>query len=198
MKDELGTRRIGPFVVAGAIVLIVCSAVAALPDPYIGQLMRGRLLDGDQAGWAYRLLVLFASIEIVYAGYRVFRIEAVAAVRGEARRGATRGGATLTGARLISSMSRTAAVLVTFTLVYGLASIWLTGQRGGFWLFPVLAVAQLAWYYRAIGEVARWEQHQQPAPAKTDPQPWPPPLVDHCPPIARGLTKVERPAPSGR
>ena len=191
MRDDLGTRRIGPFVVAGAVVLIVCSAVAALPDPYLRQLMRGRLLDGDQAGWAYRLLVLFASIEIVYAGYRVFRVEAVAAVRGEARRGSA-----LTGAGLISSMSRTAAVLVTFTLLYGLASIWLTGQRGGFWLFPVLAVAQLAWYYRAIGDIGRWEQHQQPTPATTDPQPWPPPLPDYCPPIARGLTKVERVSPT--
>lgn len=187
MRD-LGARRTGPFVVAGAVILIICSVVVGLPDPLLTRLMRDRILDGDQAGWAYRLLVLFALIEIVYGGYRVFRLEYASVSR------ATDGRlAPLSSERFISSLSRTAVLFVTITLLYGLASIWLTAQRGGFWLFPVLAVAQLAWYYRSIGEIAAWEG-RQPAVTHTEgkPQPWPRAVPDYCPPITRGLIKLER------
>jgi hypothetical protein len=46
--------------------------------------------------------------------------------------------------------------MVVLTLVYGVATFYVTGQRGGFWLFAVLAVLQAAWYYRQVGQVAKW------------------------------------------
>ena len=183
---SLEGRRTGPFLVAGLVIALICSAVAALPDSLLVRLMRDRILDGDQAGWAYRLLVFFASLEIIYAGYRVFRVERVEIARRQDPRTAA-----LSSEALITSLARTAALLVTFTLVYGLTSVWLTGQRGGFWLFPLLAIAQLAWYFRSLGEIARWEG-RQPAPPEWRPEPWPRAMPDYCPPIARGLRRIER------
>ena len=188
MVRDLGGRRTGPFTVAGTIILVVSALVAGLPDSLLTQLMRDRILDGDQAGWAYRLLVLFALIEFVYGGYRVFRLEQASTSRIEDGRTAA-----LSSERYISSLARTAALFVAFTVLYGLASIWLTGQRGGFWLFPLLAVAQLAWYYRSIGEIAVWEgRHRSVTPAHPGPEPWPRLLPGYCPPITRGLTRRDR------
>ena len=171
---------------AALIIIVTCSVVAALPDSFLVHLMRGRILDGDQAGWAYRLLVFFAALEIGYAGYRVFRIEPVEIARRKDPRAAA-----LSSEAMVTSLARTAALLVTFTLLYGLTSIWLTGQRGGFWLFPILAVAQLAWHFRSIGEIARWEG-RRPAPAQRRPEAWPRAVPDYCPPIARGLRPLHR------
>jgi hypothetical protein len=181
-------RRRGPFIVLGVAFIIVCVAVLALPDPFLRNLERNGPLDNAQAGWAYRLLAFFAVAQLAYAGWSVFRIERLEEARARDARLAA-----MSKADLVSSLAQTAAALVFFTIVYGLASIAVTGQRGGFWLFPVLAVAQSGWYYREIGQIAAWDALQVGG-DRDRPEPWHREPPDYTPPIARGLIPVE-PAP---
>jgi hypothetical protein len=161
--------------------------VIAIPDSLLAQLERNRPFTNAQAGWAYRLLAFFAIGQLIYAGYSIFRIERVAEARERDPRFAA-----LTKPQVISSLARNAAALVTFTIVYGIASIIITGQRGGFWLFPVLAIAQGAWYYREIGQIASWKALQaDPDPTAPQHGAWRSEAPDYCPPIARGLTALD-------
>ncbi len=185
--EQLAARRRGPFIVAAALAAVICAMVIALPDSFLSQLERNRTFTDAQAGWAYRLLAFFASGQLIYAGYSIFRIERVSEARERDPRFAA-----LPKAKVISSLARTAAALVIFTIVYGLASILLTGLRGGFWLFPMLAIAQGAWYYREVGQVASWTALETDT-GTTDPQhgAWRQEAADYCPPIARGLKVLD-------
>jgi hypothetical protein len=185
MQDLLDRRR-GPFIVTTAIFIAVCVVVIAIPDSVLAQLKNNRPLTDRQAGWAYRLLAFFAIIQVIYTGMSVFRVERIAALREKDERFAR-----MSKPAVISSLSRNAAALVCFTLIYGLASLVLTAQRGGFWLFPLLAVAQGAWYYREIGEIARWKAFQPDVTTMARSTGWNPGDPAYCPPIARGLTPLE-------
>ena len=189
--EELARRRRGPFIVVSAVFVAICVVVIAIPDSVLANLHSNRPLTDGQAGWAYRLLAIFAVSQIVYTGMSVFRIERIAKLRESDERFAA-----MSKPAVISSLSRTGASLVFFTLVYGIASIVLTAQRGGWWLFPSLAVAQGAWYYREIGQIAGWDSLQVAQVSVEHPQKWSDGGPDYCPPIARGLTPVERPAPA--
>lgn len=182
--EDAAARRRGPFLAAGVAFIIVCIAVLALPDPFLRNIERNGPLDNVQAGWAYRLLALFAAAQLAYAGWSIFRIERLEDARSRDARLAG-----LSKPEVVTSLARTAAALVLFTLVYGLASIAVTGQRGGFWLFPVFAIAQAAWYYREIGQIASWDALQV---GQDRPEPWHREPPDYTPPTARGLVPIER------
>lgn len=171
-----------------ALFFAICVVVIAIPDPVLAQLEDRRPLTDAQAGWAYRLLAFFAIGQIVYTGMVVFRIERIQHLRETDERFAR-----LPKPDVISSLARNAAALVFFTLVYGVAALLLTAQRGGFWLFPLLAVAQAAWYYREIGQVAQWKAFQPEVAAGEGDTGWSTGGPDYCPPIARGLKPLESP-----
>ena len=184
--EDLAKRRRGPFIVVAALFFAICVVVIAIPDPVLAQLENNRPLTDAQAGWAYRLLAFFAIGQIVYTGMAVFRIERVERIRDTDERFAK-----LSKPEVISSLARNAAALVFFTLIYGIASLLLTAQRGGFWLFPLLAIAQGAWYYREIGQVAQWKAFQPDVVTEGVDTGWSSGGPDYCPPIARGLRPVE-------
>ena len=185
--EELASHRRGPFVILAALFVTICVVVIAVPDSVLAQIERNRPLTDSQAGWAYRLLAFFALGQIVYTGMSVFRIDRLQQLRERDERFAK-----LPKAKVISSVARNAAALVSFTLVYGVASIALTGQRGGFWLFPVLAIAQGAWYYREIGQIAAWKSFQpDPVSRPSDEGAWTGTDASYCPPLTRGLTRLE-------
>lgn len=165
----------------------ICIVVIAIPDSVLAQLKSNRPFTDAQAGWAYRLLALFAIGQIVYTGMSVFRIDRI-----DRLRETDDSFARLSKPAVISSLARNAAALVFFTLVYGIASLVLTAQRGGFWLFPLLAIAQGAWYYREIGQISEWKAFQ-PDIVGTDVADtgWTTGGPDYCPPLARGLTPLE-------
>ncbi|HEV3473419.1 MAG TPA: hypothetical protein VG408_09515 [Actinomycetota bacterium] len=186
--EELLKRRVPPYVALTTFGIIVCAVVIQIPDSFLTQLERNRPLTDAQAGWAYRLIAFFAIVQIVYGGFSVFRIERVQAANAR-----DRALASMTPERMVTSLSRTAAGMVVLTLTYGLATIAITGLRGGFWLFPLLCVAQAGWYYREIGQIAGWRA-RQPALMDTGPDrgPWKSPGPGHVPALARGMRIVER------
>ena len=191
--EDLAARRRGPFIAAAGLIVVICAAAISLPDSFLAQLENEGPFSSEQAGWGYRLLALFAIGQLVYAGYRIFRIERVSDARERDPRFAA-----LSKPAVISSLARNAAALVVFTIVYGIASILITGQLGGFWLFPMLAVAQGAWYYRELGQIASWTA------LETDPDrvaaqhgAWPRDRPDYCPAIARALELLDT-APAAR
>lgn len=191
--EELLNRRRGPFTVVAALFVAICIVVIAIPDSVLALLANNRPLTLAQAGWAYRILAFFAIGQVVYTGMSVFRIERLDALREKDDRFAR-----LSKPAVISSLSRNAAALVFFTLVYGIASLILTAQRGGFWLFPALAVAQGAWYYREIGQVARWKAFQPETSGDASMSTaWSAGGRDYCPPLARGLRPLEGAAKTG-
>ncbi|MEA2451331.1 MAG: hypothetical protein QOG04_41 [Actinomycetota bacterium] len=185
--EALANRRRGPFIVIAALFVAICIVVISVPDSVLALIERNRPLTSAQAGWAYRLLAFFAIIQIVYTGMSVFRIERLESLREKDDRFAK-----LPKPKVISSLARNAAALVSFTLIYGIASMLLTGQRGGFWLFPLLAVAQAAWYYREIGQIADWKAFQADETQNdSDHGRWISTQADYCPPLTRGLTPLE-------
>ena len=182
--DSLLARRRGPFAVALVAVVVVCIVVIALPESLFEQVERNRPLTDAQAGWAYRLIALVALVQAGYGGFAVFRIDRVDAIRARDPKFATK-----PHTEVIASMARTAAGMVLLTLVYGLATMAITGLRGGFWLFPLIAVAQAAWYYREIGQVAHWATFQPPAAIQdADRGAWSGHWPGHVPALARGMT----------
>lgn len=185
--EELLKRRVPPYVALGIVALLVCAIVIQIPESFLIQLERNRPLTDAQAGWAYRLIAFFAIAQILYGGFSVFRIERVQVAREHDPTLAH-----MTPERVVTSLSRNAAGMVLLTIVYGLATIAITGLRGGFWLFPLLASAQGAWYYREIGQIARWGSFQ-PLEVATDPDrgAWHPPGSGHVPALARGMRVVE-------
>ncbi|HET7481980.1 MAG TPA: hypothetical protein VFK89_03895 [Actinomycetota bacterium] len=189
---ELYERRRPPLIFAGAVLLIVCVAIARLPGSLVDSMERTRALESAAAaGWAYRLMALVAVVQALYGGFVIFRIEQVRRTRERDPRVGAMG-----KPRVITWLSRTAATMVCLTLVYGIAAFVVTGQRGGFWLFPMICVAQGAWYFREIGTIARWLGFQPAADSGPATAVWQREGPDYCPPIARGLVPLGRePAP---
>ena len=92
--------------------------------------------------------------------------------------------------RLLGSIARNAAGMIFLTFVYGLAAFLVTGQRGGYWLFAVLFLAQGASYYRQVGDIGRWLAFQPEVVAQPSSAVWIREPDDYCPPLARSLTPV--------
>lgn len=181
--DDLSARRRWPFLLFGAVGVVACVVVAALPDNLVTQMERNRAFDSGQAGWAYRLLVLFAVAAAAYTMFKAITIESVR--RSQERDERARA---LSPERVVDSVSQNAAALPLLTIVYGVASLIFTGQRGGFWLFPLIALGQGAWHYRSVGEIARWLSFQpEPEPEEEVSTEWKREPPDYCPPLARGL-----------
>lgn len=186
--QELNERRWTPFVAAAAIVAVVSVAMARLPDSLVNTIERNRFLESSSsAGWAYRLLAFFAIVQALYGGFFVLSIDHVKKARVEDPKVAA-----MTRARVVTVLSRNAAGMVFLTLVYGLAAFGVTGQLGGFWLFPLLCLFQGAWYFREIGAVIRWLGFQPDTALEVTPDAvWERELSDYTPPIARSLTPID-------
>ena len=183
---DLYERRWPSFIFAGAVLLIVSVAVARLPDSLVDSMERNRALSSSGAGWAYRLLAFVAVLQLLYGGFVVFRPDQLRKTRDNSPKVAA-----MDHPRVISYLSRTAATLTLLTLVYGIATLVVTGQRGGFWLFPLLCLAQAGWYFREIGGIARWLMFQPIHESSPSDAVWKREGPDYCPPLARGLTPLE-------
>jgi hypothetical protein len=180
-------RRRAPFWVTAAILLVVCIGVLRLPESFVAQVERNRPLSSSQAGWAYRLIAVVAIAQAAYGGFFLLRPEAIRKARDKDQKVAA-----MLRDRVVSLVARNAAFMVALTLVYGIAALGLTGERGGFWLFVVVAVAQGAWYYRQVGEIGRWLSFQPATESRGPRGEWRREPADYCPPLARGLRPVQR------
>lgn len=175
MRDQ-PVRAPEPFVAATAALAVVTLGVFRLPESFVAVMERSALLQGAAAGWALRILAAAAVGQAAFAGFAVFTPERVAA--------ALAGEAPLRDAghaRLARSLAWNAAGITALTVVYGIAGFAITGERGGFWVFVLIGIAQLAWYYRLIGIIVAWLQ-LQPETGTDDSGTGP-----YCPPLARGL-----------
>jgi hypothetical protein len=179
--DSRVRRSTTPFAVVGVVLVLVSLTLFQLPESFVSRLERNRALNDSQAGWAYRLLILFALAQAVYGGFLVLQVERVAAARrkdAKLRR--------MTRQALLTSLTRSAAAMTLLTLVYGIASFVITGQRGGFWAFPLIFVAQGAWYFRQTGELAKWLEFQpETEPEDASISTWEREPPDYSPPLAR-------------
>lgn len=181
-------RRARPFAIVAVLTLVICIAVIRLPDTFLALLDRTSPFSTAQKGWAYRLLAFAAVGQALYGGFKLLRPDHVE----QARRKDPKLAAT-PRTKLVGIVARTAASMIFMTLIYGLAAFGISGQRGGFWLFPALAVAQGAWYYRQVGQIGRWmgfqpeAGHDEPARGLWQREP-----ADYCPPLARGLRPLAR------
>jgi hypothetical protein len=182
MPTDAPSRPPTPFIVVGVVALIVCIAVARLPDSLVAQLATTRALDAAQAGWAYRILIVVAFAQAAYGGFYLFQVDRVEAARDKDTKVRA-----LSRADLAAVVARQAAVMVVFTLLYGLAALAMTGERGGFWLFAGLALAQGAWYFRQVGVVTDWLGRQRETNLEGPSGAWSREPPDYTPPIARGL-----------
>ena len=178
-------RRWPPFAFVSAVLMVLSLAMARLPESLVEQLEQNSPLTGTEAGWAYRLLVVFALIQVLYGGFRVLRVEQVKKSQETDAKVAL-----MSRPRLLRSIARNAAGMIFLTFVYGLAAFLITGQRGGYWLFAVLFVAQGAWYYRQVGDIGRWLGFQPEVVARPSSAVWVREPDDYCPPLARSLTPV--------
>ncbi len=186
--QELLERRLRPFGLVVLLLAIVCLAMVRLPESTLSLLQRRSPFTLAQIGWAYRLLAFAAVGQALYGGFVLQRPDHV-----EKARRTDPKLATLPRSKLIGMVARSAAWMTVFTLVYGLAAFAISGQRGGFWLFPALTVAQGAWYYRQVGQVASWMGFQpEPVPDVRARALWQREPADYCPPLARGLVPAGR------
>ena len=153
--SAISDRRNGPFLVAASVGGIVTLALFRLPESFVAQLRRNRALDVGAAGWAFRLLVLAALAQAIYVGFVVLRSERVQKAREQDQKLQK-----MSKPEIIASTAGNAAGVSLLTLVYGLSAFALTGERGGFWAFVTIFLAQLAWYYRSVGVIAAWMEFQ--------------------------------------
>lgn len=185
--EKLYERRRPAFILAAGVIAIVSVVIARLPESLVNTLERNRFLDTSSAGWAYRLLAFFAIVQALYGGFFVLRVDHVKKARAEDQKAAA-----MTRAQVVTSLSRNAAGMLFLTLFYGLATFGITGQRGGFWLFPFLCLLQGLWYFREIGAVARWLGFQPDTAVEVIPEAvWKREPADYTPPIARSLSAIE-------
>ena len=175
------SRKFTPFAVLAISLLILSIAIARLPDSLVAQMRRSALLTGSEAGWAYRLLLLAAVVQAIYGAAVLLQPERVQ----QARRNDDKI-ARMDRPAVVALIERNAAAMIALTFVYGLAAFLMTGQRGGFWVFWVLCLAQGAWYYRQVGEVSRWLS-RQPETRTAEAQDGGPPRIPPAPPPAREL-----------
>ena len=180
----MGVRRNRlPFYLVAVVISLVCLAILRLPESFVVELERQRPFTSDQSGWAYRLLAIAAFAQAAYGGFSLLHVDRVAAVREQDPKVAA-----MPRERVLRTVTRTAAGMVFLTIVYGIAAFWVTGERGGFWLFPLMAVAQGAWYYRQLGQIGRWLAFQpEPSPDDKRRSEWRREPPDYSPPLARGL-----------
>ena len=178
-------RRWPPFAFVLAVLMVLSVAVARLPESLVEQLQRNTPLPGTEGGWAYRLLAAVAVVQVLYGGFRVLRVERVKKAQETDAKVAR-----MPRPRLLGSIARNAAGMILLTFVYGLAAFLVTGQRGGYWLFVVLFLAQGAWYYRQVGDIGRWLGFQPEVVAQPSSAVWMREPDDYCPPLARSLTPV--------
>lgn len=184
--QELVARRLRPFAIVAAITVVICIAVARLPDSFVSLLQRKTPFSSGQIGWAYRLLAVAAVAQALYGGFVLLRSDRIKAARRDDPKLAA-----LPRVQIVAVVARTAAAMLVFTLFYGLAAFVIGGQRGGFWLFPVIAVAQGTWYYRQVGQIAKWLGFQPEAVAQEPGRgAWQREPPDYCPPLARALVPV--------
>jgi hypothetical protein len=163
---------------------IVCLAVLRLPDSFLSQIRNNKPLNDVQADWAYRLLVFVALAQAIYGGFGILQPERVR----KARERDEKTGA-MSREEIVVSLARNAAGMCALTMIYGLAALGLTGQRGGFWVFPGIAALQAAWYLRQVADVAGWIEFQPALVVKEAPTAdWDSGSSDYTPPIARGLS----------
>lgn len=153
--DSSPARRPAPFLVTLAIALVVSVAVFRLPEEFVASLRRHRPLGNDGSGWVYRLISIAAVLQALYVGLALLRPEKVQ----EARRKDSKL-AGMTRSELLHSVSRNAASIAALTLIYGLSAFLITGERGGYWLFVVVLLAQVALYYRQVGSIESWLSFQ--------------------------------------
>lgn len=174
-------ERLVPFLVALAVLAIACLTMARLPESYPSRLERNSPFTASEAGWAYRLLAFAAIAQAAYGGFVLLQIEKVKKARLEDEKTAS-----LTVPELMRSLARTAAGMCVLTLVYGIASFYVRGQRGGFWLFALVAFVQLAWYLRQVGQIAKWLEVQQPIDLESPKRAaWSKEPPDYSPPLGR-------------
>jgi hypothetical protein len=186
LVEELLARRRWPFLAFGAVGIVACIVILSLPESLISQMERNRALTSGQAGWAYRLLVLFSLAAAAFSMFRAITIDSVK--RSQARHPKARA---MSAEQIVDSISQNAASIPLLTIVYGVASLIFTGQRGGFWLFPLIALGQGAWHYRSVGEIARWLSFQpEPETEEEVSTEWKREPPDYCPPLARGLLRA--------
>ena len=178
-------RRRAPFLIAAAILLIVTILVFRLPESFVVQLRRHRPLSTDQSGWATRLLAIAAVAQAAYGGFVLLATEKVRRARESDARVSR-----MSKADLVTSIARNAAVMVVLTLVYGLALVGTTGERGSFWLFVFIAVAQAAWYFRQVGQIADWLVRQPERVAPEGSRGWQREPPDYSPPLARAARTI--------
>ena len=177
--------RARPFVAVGAVIGILSLALFRLPESFVSQIENNRPLSGPQSDWAYRLLFLAALGQALYGGFVALHAERLEKARKEDSRIRR-----MSRERLLTSVARTAAGMILLTLVYALAAFAVTRQRGGYWLFLALIVAQTAWYLRQVGVVGRWLAFQVDDPHLPqigEDASWQGAPPDYVPPVARGL-----------
>jgi hypothetical protein len=174
-------ERLVPFLVALAVLFIVCLAMVRLPEAYASRLERNSPFTAAEAGWAYRLLALVAIGQAFYGGFVLLQIDKVRKARQEDEKTAS-----MTTPHLVRSLARTGAGMSLLTLVYGIASFYVRGERGGFWLFALISIVQIAWYLRQVNQIANWLE-LQPAiePAKPEGSTWSKEPPDYSPPLGR-------------
>jgi hypothetical protein len=153
--DSSPARRPAPFLVTLAIALVVSVAVFRLPEEFVASLRRHRPLGNSGSDWVYRLISVAAVMQALYVGLALLRPERVQ----EARRKDPKL-ARMARSELLHSVSRNAAAIAALTLVYGLSAFFITGERGAYWLFVVLLIAQVALYYRQVGAIESWLSFQ--------------------------------------
>lgn len=175
-------RRWTPLIVVAVLLAIAYIAMARLPESFVAQLARSRPLARSQADWAYRLLAFWATAQAIYGGFVLLHTERIHRLRTTDERVAS-----MSRATILALVIRNAATLIVLTFVYGVAAFFVTGQRGGFWLFALITLLQGAWYVWQINAVARHLEFQRepepPRPTGT----WRRAPDDYSPPIARGL-----------
>lgn len=185
--NELERRRRFPFAVGAGVLAIVVVAAARLPESFVNGLERRSPFSFSQAAWIFRLFLAGALIQALYSGFARFRTERIQrALELDERAGAW------SREKLVGVVARNAVVTALTTLVYGIVLLGLTGLRGSFWAFPLLALAQGAWYYRLVGELARWSAFRPETPTRPAPTEWQREPPDYCPPLARGLLPARR------
>lgn len=155
VSDELKHRRRRPFLISSAVSVAVTVAVFRLPELFVDQLRRNSALTSGQSGWVYRLLAVMAFAQAAYVAVVLLRTDRVERAWKEDPK--LHG---LSRPEIMTSVVRNAAFMPLLTLVYGLSAFFLTGERAGFWLFVVLAAAQLAWSYRQAGQIAHFLSFQ--------------------------------------
>ena len=181
--QNLAARRRFPFAIGLGILAIVSLAVARLPEAFVSGLERDSRFSFSQATWIFRLFVVAALLQAFYGGFGQFRAERV-------QRGLERDdrAAALPKEKLVAIVARNATIAALIVLVYGIVLLALTGLRGSFWVFPLIALATGAWYYRLVGDFTRWLSFQpDPAASRPAPAEWRREPPDYCPPLARGL-----------